>query len=176
MPRLARLDTPGLIHHVIIRGIERRKIFRDNKDREDMIDRLSDLLPATNTACFAWAFLPNHAHFLFRSGDAGLPTLMRRLLTGYVVTHELKSLGYDLEKLEQRILEIYPIEREDLYSKSRERIRAEARGVFCYWAVRELGVAGAQLARRFTMTQAGVGYAVRRGEKIVKEKAILMIE
>jgi hypothetical protein len=43
-------------------------------------------------------------------------------------------------------------------------------------AVRELGVSGAQLARRFTMTQAGVGYAVRRGEKIVKEKAILMIE
>ncbi len=53
MPRLARLDTPGLIHHVIIRGIERRKIFRDNKDREDMIDRLSDLLPATNTDCYA---------------------------------------------------------------------------------------------------------------------------
>jgi hypothetical protein len=43
-------------------------------------------------------------------------------------------------------------------------------------AVRELGVSGAQLARRFTMTQAGVGYAVRRGEKIIKEKAILMIE
>ncbi len=86
MPRLARLDTPGLIHHVIIRGIERRKIFRDNKDRDDLIDRLSDLLPTTNTDCYAWAFLSNHAHFLFRSGDAGLPTLMRRLLTGYVVT------------------------------------------------------------------------------------------
>jgi hypothetical protein len=90
--------------------------------------------------------------------------------------YELKSLGYDLDKLEKRILEIYPIEREDLYSKSREKIRSEARGVFCYWAVRELGVAGARLARRFKMTQAGVGYAVRRGEKIVKEKAILMIE
>ena len=37
MPRLARLDAPGVIHHVIIRGIERRKIFRDNKDRNDMI-------------------------------------------------------------------------------------------------------------------------------------------
>ncbi len=59
--------------------------------------------------------------------------------------YELKSLGYDLDKLEQRVLESYPIEREDLYSKSREKIRAEARGVFCYWAVRELGVAGARL-------------------------------
>jgi len=71
--------------------------------------------------------------------------------------YEIKSLGYDLDKLEQRVLEIYPIGREDLYSKSREKIRAEARGTFCYWAVRELGVSGARLARRFKMTQAGVG-------------------
>lgn len=68
MPRLARLDIPGIVHHVIIRGIERRRIFRDNKDRENMIDRLSDLIPATNTACYAWTFLSNDAHFLFRSG------------------------------------------------------------------------------------------------------------
>jgi len=31
MPRLARLDAPGALHHIIIRGIERRKIFRDNE-------------------------------------------------------------------------------------------------------------------------------------------------
>jgi hypothetical protein len=90
--------------------------------------------------------------------------------------YELKSLGYDLDKLEQRVLEIYQIEREALFSKSREKIRAEARGVFCYWAVRELGVAGARLARRLKRSQAGVGYAVRRGEKIVKEKTLIMIE
>ena len=27
MPRLARLDAPGVLHHVMGRGIERRKIF-----------------------------------------------------------------------------------------------------------------------------------------------------
>ena len=80
MPRLARLDAPGVVHHVIIRGIERRKIFRDNKDRNDMMDRLADLLPATNTSCYAWAFLSNHSHFPLRSGDKGLSTLMQRLL------------------------------------------------------------------------------------------------
>jgi hypothetical protein len=36
MPRSARLDTPGILRHVIIRGIERRKIFRDD-DRDDML-------------------------------------------------------------------------------------------------------------------------------------------
>jgi len=86
MPRLARLDAPGVLHHVIIRGIERRKIFKDNKDRDNFLDRLQILLPKTNMSCFAWALLPNHAHFLFRTGDTGLSTLMRRLLTGYAVS------------------------------------------------------------------------------------------
>jgi hypothetical protein len=27
MPRLARLDAPGVLHYVVGRGIERRKIF-----------------------------------------------------------------------------------------------------------------------------------------------------
>ena len=65
MPRLARLDAPGVLHHIIIRGIERRKIFRDDKDRDNFNDRLSLLLPETKTACYEWAFLSNHAHFYF---------------------------------------------------------------------------------------------------------------
>ena len=83
MPRSARLDSPGILHHVIIRGIERRKIFRDDDDRDDLVERLADLLPKTRTVCYAWAFLDNHAHFLLRSGPGGMATLMRRLLSGY---------------------------------------------------------------------------------------------
>jgi REP element-mobilizing transposase RayT len=86
MPRLARLDALGLLHHVMIRGIEREKIFKDDKDRENLFTRLGDLLPKTDTVCYAWVFMSNHAHFLFRSGPAGLPHFMQRLLTGYVVT------------------------------------------------------------------------------------------
>jgi len=80
MPRVARLDTPGLLQHVMIRALERRKIGNDDKDREEVIDRLSALLPETKTDCSAWAFLPNHAHFLFRSGPRGIAAPMRRLL------------------------------------------------------------------------------------------------
>ncbi|MEW6665030.1 MAG: hypothetical protein AB1512_07405 [Thermodesulfobacteriota bacterium] len=61
MPRRARLDAPGALHHVMIRGIERRAIFRSDKDREDLLDRIEALLPKTGTACYAWAFLQNHA-------------------------------------------------------------------------------------------------------------------
>jgi REP element-mobilizing transposase RayT len=71
----------------MIRGIERRKIFNDDKDRENIIERLSILLPETKTQCYAWSFLSNHAHFLFRSGPHGIARLMRRLLTGYAVSY-----------------------------------------------------------------------------------------
>jgi len=86
MPRVARVDTPGLLQHVMIRGIERRKIFYDDKDREDLIDRLSAPLPETKTGCYVWAFLSHHAHFFLRSGPKGIAALMRRLLTGYAVS------------------------------------------------------------------------------------------
>ena len=291
MPRLARLDAPGVVHHVIIRGIERRKIFLDGKDRDDLVDRLTTILPESKMSCYGWALMSNHAHFLFRTGDVGLSTVMRRLLTGYAVSfnrrhkrhgqlfqhryksiicqedvylkelvryihlnpfrvklvsgigelnrykysghsvlmgrrkcewqdtgyvlsyfgkrvgdarkrylsyvkagvqqgrrpelvggglirslggwleakrlrsrgqdrvkgderilgdsdfvlevlagadekfnrhYELKSLGYDLKSVEQRVCEIYAIEPEDIYSKNRQRARAEARSVFCY--------------------------------------------
>ena len=34
MPRQARLDAPGLLQHVMARGIERREIFKDDQDRK----------------------------------------------------------------------------------------------------------------------------------------------
>ena len=60
MPRLARLDAPGVLHHVMIRGIERRKIFRDDRDRDSFLERLSVLIPETQSQWYAWAFMPNH--------------------------------------------------------------------------------------------------------------------
>jgi hypothetical protein len=35
MPRKARIDAPGTLQHIIVRGIDRRKIFFDDPDRED---------------------------------------------------------------------------------------------------------------------------------------------
>ena len=73
------------------------------------------------------------------------------------------------------MLDLYRIEKEDLYSKSRQKVRAEARSVFCYWAVRELGLEGTRIAKRLNMSQPGVAYAVKKGEKIVKDNDFKMI-
>jgi len=53
MPRKARLDAPGTLHHVIIRGIERRAIVDDDKDRENFVSRLGHLAAKTETGISA---------------------------------------------------------------------------------------------------------------------------
>ncbi len=85
MPRKARIDAPGALHHIIVRGIEKRDIFLDDTDRYNFLDRLEKVLLETNTTCLAWALLPNHFHILLRTGTYPLATVMRRLLTGYAM-------------------------------------------------------------------------------------------
>ena len=86
MPRQPRIDSPGLLHHVIVRGIEWGIIFRDDDDRDAFVQRLGKLLAETNTDCYAWALIPNHFHLLLRPQTIELSRFMRRLLTGYAVT------------------------------------------------------------------------------------------
>ncbi len=85
MPRKARIDAPGAVHHVIIRGIERKNIFRSDSDRVNFLVRLSELIPETQIDCFAWTLIPNHVHLLLRTGLVPVSILMSRLLTGYAV-------------------------------------------------------------------------------------------
>jgi len=83
MPRRARIDAPGALHHIIVRGIDRTAIFRDDTDCENFFARLSRLLIESSTPCLAWALMSNHVHMLMRTGHVPISTLMRRLLTGY---------------------------------------------------------------------------------------------
>lgn len=335
MPRLARLDAPGVLQHIIIRGIERRNIFKNDKDREDLLERISSLLSETETACYAWALLSNHAHFLFRTGQVPLATVMRRLLTGYVVNFnlrykrtghlfqnryksivcqediyllelvryihlnplragivsdfedlerfpycghgvlmgaqrrpwqdaeyvlgffggrgrrareeyhryveaglkqgrreeltggglvrslggwsearrqgmrsrehiksderilgdsefvssvlfraseaferktELKWKGYNLDQIAARAAEVCELEKEEIFLKGKQPRRVRARSLFCYWAVRELGISGAEIARRLHLTVSGVVYCVKRGEALAREYGYRLVE
>lgn len=83
MPRGPRLDAPGVLHHVMVRGIERRPLFRDDRDRDDFLRRLGSLAESGTLTVYAWALLPNHVHLLVRTGTRPLARTMRSLLTGY---------------------------------------------------------------------------------------------
>jgi REP element-mobilizing transposase RayT len=83
MPRGPRLDAPGVLHHVMARGLERRPLFRDDRDRTDFLQRLATRAQAGAWTVYAWTLLPNHVHLLVRTGTAPLATTMRALLAGY---------------------------------------------------------------------------------------------
>ncbi|OEU76592.1 MAG: hypothetical protein BA864_06330 [Desulfuromonadales bacterium C00003093] len=87
MPRQARLDASGTLHHVIIQGIERKKIVSYDQDRQDFVARMGTIALETETSVYAWALMTNHAHILLRSGPPGLSLYMRRLLSGYAVSY-----------------------------------------------------------------------------------------
>lgn len=86
MPRGPRLDAPGALHHVMVRGLDRQVIFRDDADRDDFLKRIARLAEAGHLKVYAWALMPNHAHLLIRTGAHPLGRCMRSLLTGYAGT------------------------------------------------------------------------------------------
>jgi len=85
MPRGPRADARGAIHHVMIRGVARARIFCDAVDRENFLLRLDRLIPELGFRCFAWALMANHVHLAIRTGPVPLPRLMARLETGYAL-------------------------------------------------------------------------------------------
>ena len=85
MPRLPRRDYPGALHHVMARGIERRRIFIDDVDRAGFLWRLAAILRATGTSCFALALMPNHYHLLLETGATPLSRVMLRLGTSHAM-------------------------------------------------------------------------------------------
>jgi len=94
MPRKSRIDAPGALHHIIARGIERKSIFRDNKDRNSLLERLSDIIAGSETKCFAWSLMQNHFHLLLKTGTTSISHIMRRLLTGYAVNFNRRHRRY----------------------------------------------------------------------------------
>ena len=87
MPRRARLDAPGTLHHVMVRGIDKRRIVDDVADRKNFVKRMGELAAKTKTTIYSWALMSNHAHILLRSSEIGLSGYMRRLLTGYAISY-----------------------------------------------------------------------------------------
>lgn len=83
MPRQARLDIPGALHHIMVRGINKADIFEDEQDKIKFLDRLGETVTAGQCSVYAWVLMSNHVHILFKSGSDGISSVMRKLLTWY---------------------------------------------------------------------------------------------
>ncbi|MDF1593667.1 MAG: transposase [Desulfobacterales bacterium] len=106
MPRRSRIDAPGAIHHIVVRGIDRKPIFQDDADRDQFLERFGNILTDGAAWCFAWALMPNHFHLLLKTGNVPISTLMRRLLTGYAIyfNHKHRRAGHLFQNRYKSIL------------------------------------------------------------------------
>jgi putative transposase len=94
MPRQARLDAPGTLHHVMGRGIAGITLFAAEEDCEEFLRRVADLVTHGHLQVYAWALLPTHFHLLLRTGRQSLATSMRKLLTGFAVNFNRRHTRY----------------------------------------------------------------------------------
>lgn len=83
MPRQARLDVPGALHHIMVRGINKSTIFDDDQDRTQFLKRLGENVTTAHASVYAWVLMTNHVHILLKSGKHGISAVMRKQLTWY---------------------------------------------------------------------------------------------
>jgi REP element-mobilizing transposase RayT len=83
MPRRSRIDLPGTVHHITIRGVDRMQIFRDDEDAADLLARFERWAHETRSQCLAWSFNGNHAHWVIVRRERSMAELMARFTSAY---------------------------------------------------------------------------------------------
>jgi putative transposase len=83
MPRIARIESPGSLFHIMAHSFEGKDLFVDDQDRNEFLSRFAKGLTNTGFQCYAWALMDNHYHLLIRSTELPLSKLMRSLNGGY---------------------------------------------------------------------------------------------
>ena len=90
MARKLRVQFEGAIYHVTIRGVERRRIFDDDSDRERFLARMADDVETSGVRLYLFALMRNHAHLLCETPRGNLSAFMQRLQTAYTVYYNLR--------------------------------------------------------------------------------------
>lgn len=90
MARLLRVQYPGAIYHVTLRGNNRRALFRDDPARERFLERLADYTDEFQIRLYLFCLMTNHAHLLVETPQANLSAFMQRLETAYTVYFNLR--------------------------------------------------------------------------------------
>jgi hypothetical protein len=103
-------------------------------------------------------------------------TLLSLADENYERHYELKRRGDDLDRIPERVPEIYGMQPHEIFPKGKQQRKIKVRSLLCFWAVSGLRISLGQLARRLEMSPPGVGFSVERGEAIARENGLNLIE
>jgi len=85
MARPLRIEYPGAIYHVITRGNNRQRVFRDEHDRWTYLKKLSTYCLEKEVELMCYCLLDNHIHLLVETPRGNLAKMMQPFQTSYTV-------------------------------------------------------------------------------------------
>ncbi len=83
MTRPPRIEFPGALYHVIVRGNERKAVFHDDADRELYLGRLAHYRERYEFRLIAYCLMTNHVHLALETGDVPLSRVIHGLQSSY---------------------------------------------------------------------------------------------
>lgn len=90
MPRGARKHAENGIYHLMLRGINRQRIFEDENDSERFLEVLASYKETCGYELLGYCLMGNHVHILMRVGVEPLQIVMRRIAAKYVYWYNVK--------------------------------------------------------------------------------------
>ncbi len=90
MPRRSRILSKSGIYHVMLRGNERKEIFKDVKDRIRFIDTLYEKKKLGEFIIYAYCLMNNHVHIVIKQGKDEISRIMKRINTSYATYYNKK--------------------------------------------------------------------------------------
>jgi len=85
MARKLRVQFPGAIYHITLRGVGRCNIFLDDRDRERFVERIADGVEIDEVRVYMFCLMTNHVHLLVETPMGNLSRFMHRIETGHSV-------------------------------------------------------------------------------------------
>jgi putative transposase len=95
MGRIPRLQAPGAIYHITARGNGRRRIVRDDVDRETFLDVAGAVIAAHEWTCFGFCLMTTHYHLLVQTPEPNLADGMQKLNHRYARTFNRRHAQRD---------------------------------------------------------------------------------
>ncbi|UPT72973.1 MAG: transposase [Elusimicrobiota bacterium] len=79
MGRRQRFHFAGAVYHAMARGVDKRDVFLDDRDRLDFLQRMRGLEVSVGAEVLAYCLMNNHFHLAIRVGAVALSSFMQRL-------------------------------------------------------------------------------------------------
>ncbi len=83
MPRQSRRLSESKTYHIMIRGNERKNIFRDDNDRMRFLHILYEKNKDRKFSVYAYCLMNNHVHILINEGSEKIARIMKRINVSY---------------------------------------------------------------------------------------------